>query len=136
MLTTPQLLAAIDSVTLESSDVQMELLSDYGEILDIYDVEVFKNKKEEEKERKMKEKYGENKSTKSKKDSTKVSAEKINEDKLRHKFSKKVERSATSHSKSKIAAVDVLESVTLPDTINSLVDIIKAKHKVLSLIHI
>lgn len=130
MLTTPQLLAAIDSVTLESSDVQMELLSDYGEILDIYDVEVYKNKKEEEKERKMKEKYGENKSTKTKKDSTKVSAEKINEDKLRHKFSKKVERSTASPKKSTIPGVDVLETFTLPDTIKSLVDIIKAKHKV------
>lgn len=127
MLTTPQLLEAIDSVTLESNNVQLDLLTDYGEILDIYDVVARKKMKEEEKDRKMKEKYGENKGAKGKNKSTKPSPEKINEDKLRHKFAKKVEHSKSTVKKTKVVT-NVIEAYP-PDTIRSLIDIVQAKDK-------
>ena len=129
MLTTPQLLAAIDSVALESADVQMELLSDYGEILDIYDVTEYKRKKEEEKELKMKEKYGDNKTIKNLKDSTSISTERANKEQLKKKFSKKTTPSKPTTKYNKKVVVDLLELSNNQDSIRSLVDIIKTKNK-------
>lgn len=131
MLTTPQLLAAIDSVALESKDVQMELMTDYGEILDIYDVQERKRLKAEETESNLSLEYGGvNPDFKARKDSTKRSPDKVKQEELKRKFANKRDRtSKVDLVNEKMVVLDVIETNTRPDTIRSLIDIIKSKNK-------
>ena len=128
MLTTPQLLVAIDSVNTQSQGVQIDMLYDYGEILDIYDIEERERLKEIENKEKDAENLAKYNTEKSKRDSTKISPEQLKQEKLKRKFANNSKKKAGQQVvKSKSAKTDVIEMDTRPDTIRSLVDILKIK---------
>lgn len=132
MLTTPQLLTAIDSVTIEAKGVQTQLLFDFDEIVDIYDVKERKRLKKEAEAEKYKPKE-EAKSTESKgaKDVTIETQKKIEQEKLKKKFASNLKKSSTPSVVGKNHKItDIIEPEhTRPDTLTSLIQLINTKNK-------
>ena len=123
MLTTPQLLTAIDSVKAESNEVQLKLLSNFEDILDIYAVDEYKQTQEQIKEdRDLALLLDEADSTVSK-DSSKVAQDNQKVLEMKERFSKKKKAVNNINSKNK-TKINYLSDVSTLDSITSLLDIV------------
>lgn len=123
MLTTPQLLTAIDSVKAESNEVQLKLLSNFEDILDIYAVDEYKQTQEQIKEdRDLALLLDEEDSTVSK-DSSKVAQDNQKVLEMKERFSKKKKAVNNINSKNK-TKINYLADVSTLDSITSLLDIV------------
>ena len=126
MLTTPQLLTAIDSVKVESQDVQLKILSNFEKILDIYAVDEYKQLQDKIRDEKYGDPSEDSDGPKAVKDSTKVPPKNAKVIELKEKFSKEkrkksINRNPKVQNKNK---VNYLADVGSVDSITSLIDIV------------
>ncbi len=125
MLTTPQLLTAIDSVRVESEDVKLKVLSNFEDILDIYAVDDYEREQEEIKKKKIQDKLDEDYPI-AKIDSAKLSSDRLKIQSTRDKLNKKKRQKSLDKNRvnQNIKKVNYLADVGTVDSITSLIDMV------------
>jgi lipopolysaccharide export system permease protein len=129
MLTTPQLLSAIDSVKIKSQDVQLKMLSNFDGVLDIYSVDEYQQLQERLKEEKSSAEFDEDNEARLNRDSSKRSQDRVLE--MKNRFNKE-KRNKTQGRNSKIksrAKINYLADVGTVDNVISLLDMVVPSKK-------
>lgn len=131
MLTTPQLLSAIDSVKMESEDVQLKLMSNFEGILDIYAVDEYQQIQERLKEEKTAAQLDENSDPMAKNEDAKLSQDKVKILEMKERFGKEKRQKAQGKSRNIQSRnkINYLADVGTVDSVTSLIDMVVPSKK-------